>query len=89
MVEGTKLLQQGDEICVTFDDASRQVERATVCRVLTDQQEGMGPEVEDYVARWLEISMGDCVDVQGRRTLIFGTDSQYSIDGRKVAIRKV
>ena len=82
-------LQQGDEICVTFDDAPGQVERATVCRVLTDQQEGMGPEVEDYVACWLEISMGDCADVQVRRALIFRTDSQYSIDGRKVAIRKV
>jgi hypothetical protein len=81
-------LQPRDEINLTFDDTPGQVERAFVSRVLTDQQEGLGPEIEDYVASWLEISISVRADVLSRQAVVFGTDSRYSMGGRKVAIRK-
>ena len=62
---------------------------ATVCSTRTDQQEGLGPEIEDYVACWLEITYGACDDLQSRHSVTFGTDFQYNMDGRKLTIRKL
>jgi hypothetical protein len=40
----------GDRISVMFDDIPREEITATVARTLSDTQEGLGPEIEDYVA---------------------------------------
>ena len=40
----------GDHIELLYEDSPQTVMRATLSRILTDQDEGMGPEVEDYVA---------------------------------------
>ena len=47
----------GDRIELLYEDSPQTVVRATVNRILTDQEEGMGPEIEDYVACWFEIEL--------------------------------
>ena len=46
----------GDRISLTFDDIPGDEITATVCRTLSDMEEGLGPESEDYICSWLEIS---------------------------------
>jgi hypothetical protein len=45
-------LQCGDQIELSYEDASATTIRATVGRLLSDQDEGMGIEVEDHIACW-------------------------------------
>jgi hypothetical protein len=52
-------LQLGDQIDIVFADAPEQSARATITRLLSDQQEGLSSEAEDYIFRWLEISSPD------------------------------
>jgi hypothetical protein len=40
----------GDRISLTFDDIACDQITATVARTLSDTEEGLGPEIEDYVA---------------------------------------
>ena len=47
-------LQSGDRIELFYDDAPATTIRATVGRLLSDREEGMGSEVEDYIACWME-----------------------------------
>jgi hypothetical protein len=78
----------GDRICLTFDDLSRDQMTATVCRTLSDTEEGLGPEIEDYVACWVEISCeGDTR--QAISNVVLMTNGRYSFDGRFVTIRKI
>jgi hypothetical protein len=59
-----------------------------VIRILTDQDEGMGPEVEDYVACWFEIAMTG-VEGEGTKQIVtLGTDFKYSLNDRHVTVRK-
>ena len=48
-------LQLGDQIDIVFADAPGHSARATVTRLLSDQQEGLSSEAEDYIFCWLEI----------------------------------
>ena len=50
-------LQSGDQIELFYEDAPATTIRATVGRLLTDRDEGMGIEVEDYIACWMEITV--------------------------------
>jgi hypothetical protein len=78
----------GDRISLTFDDPPGDQITATVCRILSDREEGLGPEVEDYVACWLEVSCeGDIHRTISNVVLL--TDGRYSFDGRCVTIRKI
>lgn len=88
----------GDRIELIYEDNPQNVIRATVSRILTDEDECMGPEIEDYVACWFEIEMAS-VEGEGaeqfslradawKRTVTFSTDFKYSLDGRRVAVRK-
>jgi hypothetical protein len=45
-------LQSGDQIELFYEDAPATTIRATVGRLLTDRDEGIGIEVEDYIAYW-------------------------------------
>ena len=78
----------GDRICLTFDDIPCDEITATVARTLSDAEEGLGPEIEDYICYWLEISReGDtCGAIDN---LLLMTDGRYSLDGRFVTIRKI
>ena len=49
-------LRARDRIDLFYEDAPATTIRATVRRLLTDRDEGMGMEVEDYIACWIEIT---------------------------------
>ena len=81
-------LQPGDHIEIEFADAPGQPAQATVNRVLSDQQEGLSPEAEDYVFCWLEISAERPGTVAQTQTIALCADWKYYMDGRLVEIRK-
>ena len=62
--------------------------RATVGRLLTDLDEGMGNEVEDYVACWIEITVDEPSDRDAKQVVLLCTDFQYRLNGRRVTLRK-
>lgn len=82
-------LQAGDRIRLHFLDTPGQTKDVTVCAMLSDQQEGLAPEIADYVACWLEVSAGSCADAGNRLSISLGTDFQYSLDGRQLTIEKL
>ena len=79
----------GDRVEIVFTDNPARPLEATICSALSNQQEGLGVEVEDYVACWLEVSFGSCRDVQEHRSISLGTDFRYSMDGRELLLRKL
>ena len=52
-------LESGDRIELFYEDAPATTIRATVGRLLSDREEGMGIEAEDYVVCWIEISVDE------------------------------
>ena len=80
-------LQSGDRIELCYEDAPATKIRATVGRLLTDRDEGMGSEVEDYAACWIEITI-DEPNMDANQVVLLGTDFQYRLNGRPVTIRK-
>ena len=81
-------LQFGDRVEFSFEDAPTTTICATVGRLLTDQDEGMGVEVEEYITRWIEITVDEPSDVDPKQVLLFGTDFQYRLNGRRVTLRR-
>jgi len=78
----------GDRISVTFDDTPCNQITATVARTLSDTEEGLGPESEDYICYWLEIcAEGD--PPEAIKNVVLMTNCRYSLDGRFVTIRKI
>ena len=78
----------GDRISLTFADTPDKQIPATVRRKVSDRQEGLAPEIEQYVEYWLEISCaGD--DAQTTRYVAQLTTGRYWTDGRYVTIRKM
>ena len=47
----------------------------------------MGVEVEEYVARWIEITVDEPSGMDPKQVLLFGTDLQYRLNGRAVTLR--
>ena len=81
-------LQSGDRIELFYEDAPAAKIRATVGRLLTDRDEGMGIEVEDYAAGWIEITVDQPGEMDANQVLLLGTDFQYRLNGRRVTLRK-
>ncbi|HSU32491.1 MAG TPA: hypothetical protein VLJ11_14765 [Bryobacteraceae bacterium] len=81
-------LQPGDQIDIAFADAPGRSTRATISRLLSDEQEGLSPEAEDYCFVWLEISVDNQDPLAQTQTIVFGADWKYYIDGREVEICK-
>ncbi len=81
-------LESGDRIELFYEDAPARAIRATVSRLLTDPDEGMGTEVEDYTACWIEITVDEPSDMDAQQVLLFGTDFQYRLNGRPITLRK-
>jgi len=63
-----------------------QERQAVVTRVLSNTEEGLGPEVDFYLAYWVEAS--ELPETEAPTTLVFerGTDGNVYLDGRQVAI---
>ena len=81
-------LESGDRIELSYEDSPAMTIRATVCRLATDWDEGMGVEIEDYVACWIEITVDKPGDTGARQFVLLGTDSQYRLNGRTVTLCK-
>ena len=81
-------LQSGDRIELFYEDAPAMTIRATVGRLLSVRDEGMGIEVEDYAACWIEITVDEPSDMDAQQVVLLGTDFQYRLNGRPVNLRK-
>jgi hypothetical protein len=81
-------LQSGDRIELFYEDAPATTIRATVGRLLSDRDEGMGIAIDDYVAYWIEITLDEPVDMDARQVVLLNTDFQYRLNGRRVTLRK-
>lgn len=81
-------LQSGDRIELSYEDAPATTIRATVGRLLTDTEEGMGLEVEEYAVSWIEIAVDEPADMDAKQVVLLGTDFQYRLNGRRVTLRK-
>lgn len=81
-------LQPGDQINIVFADAAGESARATVSRLLSDDQEGLSREAEDYCLLWLEISIQHQDTLEESQTIVLGADWKYYMDGREVEICK-
>jgi hypothetical protein len=81
-------LQVGDHIELAFAEASEEPVKATVVRILTDQQEGLGPEAEEYVTCWLEIAVEHPGVPPQLKTIAFCTSWKYYLNGRLLSVRK-
>ncbi len=81
-------LQSGDRIELFYEDAPATKIRATVGHLLSDRDEGMGSEVEDYAACWIEITVDEPSSIDAKQVVLLGTDFQYRLNGRLVTIRK-
>jgi hypothetical protein len=55
---------------------------------MTDRDEGMGIEVEDYIACWMEITVVEPGDMDLKQVVLLGTDFQCLLNGRRVTLRK-
>jgi hypothetical protein len=81
-------LESGDRIELFFEDAPATTIFATVDRLLTDREEGMGVAVEDYCACWIEITVDEPRDMHPNQVILFNTDFHYRLNGRRVTLRK-
>jgi hypothetical protein len=80
--------QPGDQINIVFADVPGQSARATVSRLLSDEEEGLSREAEDYCFLWLEISLEHQGTLGQLQTIVLGADWKYYMDGREVEICK-
>jgi hypothetical protein len=55
---------------------------------LSDEQEGLSPEAEDYIFCWLEISPDNQGSLAKTQTIVLCSDWKYYMDGREVRISK-
>jgi len=69
-----------------LSDNPSQERLAVVTRVLSNNEEGLGPEVEFYFAYWVEAH--ELPETEALTTLLFqrGTDWNVYLDGRQVSI---
>jgi hypothetical protein len=81
-------LQSGDRIDLLFEDAPATTIHATVGRLSSDPEQGMGLEVEEYAVCWVEVTLDEPSDVEAKQVVLLGTDFQYRLNGRRVTLRK-
>ena len=81
-------LEPGDRIELFYEDAPATAIRATVRRLLTDRDEGISTECDDYVACWIDINVDEPCNMDPKQVVLLGTDLQYRFNGRLVTLRK-
>jgi hypothetical protein len=69
-----------------LSDSPSQERQAVVTRVLSNSEEGLGPEVDFYLAYWVEAC--EFPETAAPKTLVFerGIDGNVYLDGRQVTI---
>jgi hypothetical protein len=75
-------LQAGDRFELFYEDAPGTTIRATVGRLLTDREEGMGVEVEEYIACWVEITVDEPGEMDANHVL-------FAWDGFPVSAKRL
>ena len=72
-----------------LSDNPSQERHAVVTRVLSNREEGFGPEVDFYFAYWVEAH--ELPETDPPTTLVFerGNDGNVYLDGRQVSISLV
>ena len=72
-----------------LSDSASQERQAVVTRVLSNTEEGLGPEVDFYLAYWVEAY--ELPETETRTILVFerGVDGNVYFDGRQVSITLV
>ena len=70
---------------IVSDNPSRERE-AVVTRVLSNKEEGLGPEVDFYFAYWVEAHELPETNVPTKLVFERGTDGNVYLDGRLVSI---
>ena len=78
----------GDEIEIVDADVAEDVRRATVTRFLSDKEQGMSPEIEEYIDCWIEVTLNGATGVTAGQLVVLRTDSEYFMNGRHVLLRK-
>src|SRR6202162_2251304 len=78
----------GDEIEIADADVAEDVRRATVTRFLSDKEQGMSPEIEEYIDCWIEVTLKGASGDTAGQLVVLRTDSQYLMNGRHVLLRK-
>jgi hypothetical protein len=78
----------GDKIEIADADVGGNVRGATIIRFLSDEQQGMSPEIEEYIAFWIVVRLDGLTGDAAKQVVMFGTDSQYWMNGRHVLLRK-
>jgi len=70
----------------TVSDTPSREREAVVTRVLSNSEEGLGPEVDFYMAYWVEAN--ELPETEAPTTLVFerGIDGNAYLDGRVVSI---
>ena len=81
-------LESGDRIELFYEDAPATTIRATIGRLLSDREEGMSVEIEDYTACCIEITVDEPGDIDAKQVVLLGMDFQYRLNGRPVILRK-
>jgi hypothetical protein len=69
-----------------LSDNPSEERQAVVTRVLSNSEEGLGPEVDFYMAYWVEAH--ELPETEAPTTLVFqrGIDYNVYLDGRQVSI---
>ncbi|MEP7353160.1 MAG: hypothetical protein ABI824_08020 [Acidobacteriota bacterium] len=81
-------LEPGDQVEIVFINAPGQPVRATVSRFLSNREEGLSPEANDYIFCWLEINPQHHGHLAPTQTIALRADRKCYMDGREVEIRK-
>jgi hypothetical protein len=78
----------GDEIEIVDVDTPEDVRRAIVAGFMSDKGQGMSPEIEDYIACWIEVRLDGVTGDIANQMVMMGTDSHYWMNGRHILLRK-
>jgi hypothetical protein len=79
-------IKVGQHFKFRLSDTPSQEREAVVTRVLSNREEGLGPEVDFYLAYWVEAC--ELPETEAPTTLVFerGIDGNVYFDGRQVTI---
>jgi hypothetical protein len=78
----------GDVVEIVNEGTPSEICRATVTRFMSDEEQGMAAEVEDYVTCWVEVELDGVCGEGDKQLLTMGTDSRYRLNGCRVLLRK-
>lgn len=88
MGSGLRDFKAGDTAAVTFEDSHEVAFNAIITGFASDRDEGMSPEIQDYVACWINVKNLGSNSAAKQREITLGTDYQLYLDGSKVTLLK-